>query len=72
MMWPCEACDGESDDSCESCGGTGVIQTCVECVKLRRRNQVFEETIGAMISYLAHQDQDADHAWMAKTMRSVL
>lgn len=36
------------------------------------RCERLEEELRTMISYLSHQDQDADRAWMVKHMRAVL
>lgn len=34
--------------------------------------EVLTETLRLMISYLGHQDQDANHLWMVKKMREAL
>lgn len=39
---------------------------------LYAKNRIISDALELMISYLAHQDQDADHAWMARKMREAL
>lgn len=40
--------------------------------KLLARTKVLEEELSLMVSYLGHEDQDADHGWMVKHMRAAL
>ncbi len=39
---------------------------------LKNQNNLYAETLRLMISYLGHQDQDANHEWMVRKMREAL
>ncbi len=47
------------------------IQVCPKhpYAAVKARVQVLDDALGLMISYLGHQDQDANHLWMVEKMR---
>jgi hypothetical protein len=50
----------------------GLMDVREQLAKARAEIEVLSETLRLMISYLGHQDQDANHLWMVKKMREAL